>query len=63
MEAKIYLKALLDGSNEIKIIGNKSDKYGRLLAHVLVDGQNLSSLMLNSGLARADDGKKRKGWC
>ena len=63
LEAKIYLKALLDGSGEIKIIGHKSDKYGRLLAHVLVDGQNVSSLMLSSGLARPYDGKQRKGWC
>jgi endonuclease YncB( thermonuclease family) len=63
LDAKTYLKALIEGSNDVKIIGHKSDKYGRLLAHVLVDGQNASSLMLNSGLARPYDGKKRKGWC
>jgi endonuclease YncB( thermonuclease family) len=64
LEAKSYLQIILDNAQEIEVkAGHKSDKYGRLLAHVYADGLDLSSLMLQSGMARIYDGGKRDGWC
>ena len=36
------------------------DKYGRLLAEVIIDGENLSDLLLDEGLAVSYDGGKRR---
>lgn len=63
IDAKKYLESIIYNAKEIKIIGNKSDKYGRLLARVYADGQDASSAMLSSGLARVYTGEKRSGWC
>lgn len=63
LDAKKYLQSIIYNGKDIKIIGNKSDKYGRLLARVLVDDQDASSLMLLAGFARVYDGGKRGGWC
>lgn len=40
-----------------------SDKYGRWLAWVYVDGQSLADMIINAGLGRAYDGGKRECWC
>ena len=61
--AKKYLKSILDSAKEIQVEGNKSDKYGRLLARVTADGKDVSGLMIQSGFARPYDGGKRESWC
>lgn len=63
IEAKKYLQSIVDSSKEIKVVGNKTDKYGRLLALVYADGVSVSGLMLQSGLARVYYSGHREGWC
>ena len=41
------------GSREIKCSGDERDKYGRLLAHCSVDGQDIGEWMVSHGLAIA----------
>lgn len=39
------------------------DRYGRTLAHVLVDGRDVAEVMIGEGLARSYNGGRRNGWC
>lgn len=39
------------------------DKYGRLLAKVMVGTEDLAAKMIAAGLARPYDGGTRGGWC
>lgn len=55
-EASDFLRTLLNKSKTIKIRYGvqKKDHYGRLLAHIfLEDGQNISAIMLQNGMARS----------
>lgn len=53
VEAKAFVADLVDGrSVELEIGLSERDKYGRLLAYVYVDSQNIQSLLLERGLAR-----------
>lgn len=42
--------------------GRMTDKYGRTLAVVLVDGRDLGEILVNEGLARPWTGR-RQPWC
>ena len=63
--ARAFAQAALDGAREIKIeVGRRArDRYGRTLAHVLVDGKDLGELLIGVGLARPYHGERRRGWC
>jgi micrococcal nuclease len=39
------------------------DKYGRVLAIVTIDGEDLGGLLVKNGLARWYGGERRLGWC
>lgn len=42
----------------------RRDKYGRLLAHViLLDGSDLAVGLIEAGHGRAYHGERREGWC
>ena len=61
-EAKEYMEKITKGKMELYSISE--DKYGgRILADVVVNGVNISKLMLDKGLVRAYGGQKRDGWC
>ncbi len=50
--ARDYLMSLLLEGSAITLVSSQEDKYGRLLARiVLADGSDVSSLMLSSGNA------------
>ncbi len=50
--ARDFLRSLLPEGTEITLVSSQEDKYGRLLARVLLDdGSDASSLMLSSGNA------------
>lgn len=60
--ADFTAKFLLAGS-AIVLKDLHLDKYGRALARVEVDGQDLSAALLAAGLARPYHGEKREPWC
>ena len=43
--------------------GLKTDRYGRAVAVVRVNGEDVADTMIGSGLARNYEGKQRQGWC
>jgi endonuclease YncB( thermonuclease family) len=45
------------------ISGLKTDHWGRAVAVVRVNGEDVADAMIGSGLARNYDGKQRQGWC
>jgi len=45
------------------VSGLKTDRWGRAVAVVRVNGEDVADAMIGSGLARNYDGKQRQGWC
>lgn len=61
--AKLRLATLLI-SGDVTFDWLGLDRYRRQLARVRVDGRNVAPLMIGEGLARAYDGRGRRGgWC
>jgi endonuclease YncB( thermonuclease family) len=61
--AKARLEELL-ARGEVRVLeSGKTDRYGRSLAKVTVNGEDLAVLMVREGLARPYRGEKRKSWC
>ena len=58
-EARDALVERLRHATEIELRGVKRGKYFRLVAEVIADGENMSDLLLERGLARSYDGGKR----
>lgn len=62
-EAQAKLQSLI-GNNTVLLYKVMPDKYhDRVEANATVAGRDLSSQMLEAGLARVYNGKKRRGWC
>ncbi len=64
--AKLFAQAALDGALqiEIKVYEKRPrDRYGRTLARVLVDGDDLGEIMIAAKLARPYHGERRHSWC
>jgi endonuclease YncB( thermonuclease family) len=50
-------------SGTLWVSGLRTDRYGRSVRTVRVNGEDVADAMIGSGLARNYDGKQRKGWC
>lgn len=48
---------------KVTIRRDGTDRYGRTLAHVYADGENVARALISAGLARPYQGGKREGWC
>lgn len=57
------LRRRLWTAGEVKLILAGTDRYDRSLATLLVDGRNISRIMIDAGHARAYSGGRRQGWC
>tara|TARA_R110002033_G_scaffold135713_4_gene175384 strand:+ start:72061 stop:72495 length:435 start_codon:yes stop_codon:yes gene_type:complete len=62
MIAKKYLKNVLFNAKNIVLINPGRDKYNRVLAKVMVDGKDLSRLIIDGGYGRVWKGR-REDWC
>ena len=51
MEAKLYARSLVDSASVVEYAPYRNDNYGRLLAHVFVDGELFGEKMILAGLA------------
>jgi micrococcal nuclease len=45
------------------IESGRRDKYGRTLAVLTVNGEDVAGVMIGEGLARAYHGERRQSWC
>jgi endonuclease YncB( thermonuclease family) len=61
--AKDAAAALLKAGRTIELTDLRPDKYGRIVASVWIDGQNLGAELLRQGLARAFYVWPRREWC
>jgi endonuclease YncB( thermonuclease family) len=61
--AKRFTQSALDGG-AVSIERNGTDRYGRTLARVLVNGKDLAKTIIEAGHGRPYDGKGKRGsWC
>lgn len=61
--ARDYVAAQLGRARTLTLQDVALDKFGRALARVLVDGENLAAQLIAAGHGRAYDGGKRGAWC
>lgn len=62
-KATEFTKAKVKESKKQEVIIYKLEKYGRLLADVVLDGKNLSKMLIDNKLARPYYGGKKESWC
>ena len=63
-EAKWRLTQLVASGAALSFVTtNETDKYGRLLSHLLVDGRDVGEILISENLARSYSGGKRGSWC
>jgi micrococcal nuclease len=63
LESKKFINSYLKNAKRIDLENTERGKYFRILANIVADGKDLSTLMIEKGLARPYQGEKRKGWC
>ena len=61
-QAKMFVVEKLRSSSIIKLQNLERDKYFRIAADVYVDGQKLSEILLEKGLAKKYDGGTKPEW-
>ncbi|WP_430437926.1 thermonuclease family protein [Oceanibaculum nanhaiense] len=62
--ARDHARQLLQEAGEVALAQIAPDKYGgRVVATLLVDGEDFAELMLAAGHGRPYDGGRREGWC
>lgn len=58
------LRQLIDDAKSVRLEPERgTDRYGRGLGKLLIDGQDAGDLLISEGLARPYLGGKRQGWC
>ncbi|MBB1388745.1 thermonuclease family protein [Shewanella sp. SG44-6] len=60
--ARDFLKSTLNSAASIQLVDPSRDRFNRVLAKVLVDGNDLARIIINSGHGRAWTGR-RESWC
>lgn len=61
--ARDRLRTLVAGARESALCPKEDDRYGRLVARLLLDGEDVAGLMIGEKLARPYAGGRREGWC
>jgi len=63
-QAKARLKDLTQNHQYIKIDNVEWDKYGgRILGNVVINGKDVSEVLISEGLGRKYNGEAKKSWC
>lgn len=63
-KASAFTKDVLAKAKKVQIEIKEHDKFGgRVLGDVIIDGQRLSKMLIDNGLARAYFGEKKQSWC
>jgi micrococcal nuclease len=60
--AKRRTQKLLD-TGPVTVAPFRPDRYGRMLARILIDGRDISLILIEEGLARPYSGERRQTWC
>ena len=62
-QAQSLTQKLMVQASKIELAEPRRDKYFRILAKVMADGQEVAQELIKAGLAVPYDGGKKKGWC
>lgn len=63
-KASAFTKDAVAKAKKVQIEIKEHDKFGgRVLGDVIIDGQRLSKMLIDNGLARAYFGEKKQSWC
>jgi micrococcal nuclease len=63
-EASAFTKAAVANARAIDVQMTEWDKYGgRVLGHLILDGQSLADMLIRAGLARPYHGEAKSSWC
>ncbi|MBI4001265.1 MAG: thermonuclease family protein [Nitrospira defluvii] len=62
-QAQALTQKLMVQAQKIELLEPKRDKYFRILAKVMADGQEVAQELVKAGLAVKYDGGKKKRWC
>jgi endonuclease YncB( thermonuclease family) len=63
-QASAFTKTAVANAREVDVQLQEWDKYGgRVLGHVILDGQSLSDMLIRAGLARPYKGEAKSSWC
>ena len=62
-QAQALTQKLMVQAVKIELLEPRRDKYFRILAKVLADGQEVAQELVKAGLARPYDGGKKERWC
>lgn len=57
------LRTLIHKADRLRITREGTDRYGRALVRLELDGRDVAGLMVRTGLARTYGGGPRGGWC
>ena len=57
------LSRLIGRATAARIAFEGTDRYGRALTRLWLDGRDVAALMIEAGLARPYGGGRREGWC
>jgi len=63
LQAEWYLRRLIATRSKLEVQRLGKDRYSRRLAVMVLDGDDVSRLMIEAGHARAYSGGRRNGWC
>ena len=63
MQATGYLGWRILAANELSLVLNGRDRYGRHLGRLRLDGRGAAAIMVEAGLARRYSGEARRSWC
>lgn len=62
-QARAFLRAQLAAAQRVDLLAPQRDKYFRLRGYLIADGRNLSTALIEAGLARIYNGGARQSWC
>jgi len=62
-EARGYVRARLEGADQVILEEIERGKYFRVVATVMIDGENIAEELIDRRLGREYEGGSRAGWC
>jgi len=62
-EARGYVRARLEGADQVILEEIERRKYFRVVATVMIDGENIAEELIDRRLGREYEGGSRAGWC